>query len=418
MVQKVRKEAPTTQETDTGTETTPEPHHFTILQLKRELKKCQQVLIMDEELFSQKNHEMQILQNQIKALLQEKEEQLEFLKEAQETQRLQTEKMVEQQMLIDQLKLKLEKFTDVKDLDFPSAFEDRPAVVAFARRPYSVPLTKNLLHPLRLPSGTETQKVRYTSPTVFSLAQIMAEFRVRRQVILSKIEDQDKVLHCHLSDQSDEEEDNTGNEEKTSYKFYNSLLLCFFFQGEEVDSLQKIHIINMQKLKNSELKLAEAEHKIRELALNIKRKEELIKELVRTGKDAQSVSRQYSLKITKLEQEIEQAKRELAETQKQLQELDSKEMRETEKVMLQKECQKKMEAAKLKVQTLQKKQQDTKNLALLSNQSEREARELEQKVAQMKHQQSQIQKRLKKNNSAGTPQKLQVSKSILNLFEP
>ncbi|NWV62982.1 KIF27 protein, partial [Malurus elegans] len=144
--------------------------------------------------------------------------------------------------------------------------------------------------------------------------------------------------------------------------------------GEEVDSLQKIHIINMQKLKNSELKLAEAEHKIRELALNIKRKEELIKELVRTGKDAQSVSRQYSLKITKLEQEIEQAKRELAETQKQLQELDNKELRETEKVMLQKECQKKMEAAKLKVQ--------------------REARELEQKVAQMKHQQSQIQKRL------------------------
>lgn len=44
---------------------------------------------MDEELFSQKNHEVQMLQNQIKTLLQEKEEQQEFLKEAQETQRLQ-----------------------------------------------------------------------------------------------------------------------------------------------------------------------------------------------------------------------------------------------------------------------------------------------------------------------------------------
>ncbi|NXA95885.1 KIF27 protein, partial [Melanocharis versteri] len=145
--------------------------------------------------------------------------------------------------------------------------------------------------------------------------------------------------------------------------------------GEEIDSLQKIHVVNMQKLKNSELRLAEAERKIRELALNIRRKEELIEELVRTGKDDQSVSRQDSLKITKLEQEIEKAKRELAETQKQLQELDSKELRDIpEKVTLQKECQKKMEAAKLKVQ--------------------REARELEQKVAQMKHQQSQIQKRL------------------------
>ncbi|KAF4804776.1 kinesin-like protein KIF27 [Turdus rufiventris] len=334
--------------------------------------------------------------------------------------------MVEQQMLIVQLKLKLEKFTDVKALDFPSAYEDGPAVVAFARTPYSVPVTKNLLRPLHLPSGTEIQK-EYTSPPVLSLAQIMAEFYVRRQIILSKLEDRDKVLHHHLCDQSDEEEDNIGSEEKTSYKHalnrtwtQNHASLCFLpdikdmkcqvyksglsnksvlqtdtTTGEEIDSLQKIHVFNMQKLKNSELRLAEAEQKIRELALTIKRKEDLIKELVRTGKDAQSVSRQYSLKISKLEQEIEHAKRELAETQKQLQELDSKELRDIpEKIMLQKECQKKMEAAKLKVQTLQKKQQDTKNLASLSKQSEREAKELEQKVAQMKHQQSQIQKRL------------------------
>ncbi|XP_062369200.1 kinesin-like protein KIF27 [Cinclus cinclus] len=426
LVEKVRKEALTIQETDTGTETSPVPHHITILQLKRELKKCQQVLVMDEELFSQKNHEVQILQNQIKTLLQEKKELQEFLKKAQETQRLETEKMVEQQMLIDQLKLKLEKFTDVKALDFPSAYEDGPGVMAFARRPYSVPVTKNLVRPLHLPSGTKIQK-GYTSHPVLSLAQIMAEFHVRRQIVLSKLEDQDKVLHHHLCDQSDEEEDNTGSEEKTSYKHsmnrtwtQNHTSLCFLpdirdmkcqvdksglsnksalptdtTTGKEIDSLQKIHVFNMQKLKNSELRLAEAEQKIRELALTIKRKEDLIKELVRTGKDAQSVSRQYSLKISKLEQEMEQAKRELAETQKQLQELDSKELRDVpEKVMLQKECQKKMEAAKLKVQTLQKKQQDTKNLASLSKQSEREARELEQKVAQMKHQQSQIQKRL------------------------
>ncbi|XP_066425032.1 kinesin-like protein KIF27 [Molothrus aeneus] len=420
MVQKVRKEALTIQEADTGTETSPVPHHITILQLKRELKKCQQVLVMDEELFSQKNHEVQILQNQIKTLLQEKKQQQELLKEAQETQRLQIEKMVEQHIVIDQLKLKLEKFTDVKALDFPSSYEDGPAVMAFAKRGYGVPVTKNL------PSETEIQK-GYSRLPILSLAQIIAEFHIRRQIRLTKLEDQDKVLHCHPSDQSDEEEDNTGSEEKTSYKCsinqtwtQNHTSLCFLpdvsdmkcpvvkpgvsnksalqtdtTTGEEIDSLQKIHVFNMQKLKNSELRLAKAEQKIRELALNIKRKEELIKELLRTGKDAQSVSRQYSLKISILEQEIEQAKRELAETQKQLQELDSKELRDIpEKVMLQKECQKKMEAAKLKVQTLQKKQQDTKNLASLSNQSEREARELEQKVAQMKHQQSQMQKRL------------------------
>ncbi|KFV40188.1 Kinesin-like KIF27, partial [Gavia stellata] len=306
MVQEVRKEALTMQESDTGTGTNQEPHHITILQLKRELKKCQQALIMDEEVFSQKDHELQVLQNQIKTLLQENEEQLESLKKAQETHRLQNEKMVEQQMLIDQLKEKLEKFTEVKTSDLSSACGDGPAVVASARRPYSVPLTKNLLHSLHPPSGTDTRKV-YTSPAAFSVARVMAEFHARSQMILSNIEDQDKVLHCHLSDQSDEEEENTGHKKKTSFKHSinrtwtrKQASLCFlpdlsgmkcqvdksgFFNksalqtdtttGEEMDSLQKSHVFNMQKLKNSELRLTEAEQKMRELALNIKMKEEL-----------------------------------------------------------------------------------------------------------------------------------------------
>ncbi|NXK47595.1 KIF27 protein, partial [Chauna torquata] len=430
MVQEVRKEALTMQQIDTGTGTTQEPHHITILQLKRDLKKCQQALVMDEEVFSQKDHEVKILQNQIKTLIQENGEQLEILKKAQETHRLQNEKMVEQQILIDQLKEKLEKFTVVKTLDFSSAYRDGPAVVASARRPYSVPLTKSLLHSLHPPSGTETRKV-YTSPPAFSLARIMAGFRARSRMILSYIEDQDEVLHCHLSDQSDEEEESTDSKKKTSFKHSinrtwtrKQASLCFPFElsdmkcqvdksslsnksvlqtdtatGEEIDSLQKSHVFNLQKLKNSELRLTEAKQKMRELALNIKMKEELIKELVRTGKDAQSVSRQYTLKISKLEQESEQAKMELAETQKQLQELESKELRDIpEKAKLQKEFRKKMDAAKLKVQALQKKKQDTKSLASLSNQSEKRATELEQNVAQMKHQQNLLEKRLREES--------------------
>ncbi|XP_064356588.1 kinesin-like protein KIF27 isoform X2 [Dromaius novaehollandiae] len=427
MVQEVKKEALTVQRIDTGPGSNQEePHHITILQLKRELKKCQ-ALLTDEEVFSQKDHELKVLQDQIKTLIQENEEQQEALKEAQETNRSQNEKMVEQQILIDQLKEKLEKFTVTKISDFPSACGDEPAVAASARRPYSVPLTKSLLRSLQPPSGRETRKV-YTSPPAYSLARVMAGFRARSQTMLSYIEDQDEVLHCHLSDHSDEEEGNTESKKKSSFKrsinrtwtrkqaslcfplnlsdmkcqvdksgFYNkSALPTDTITGEEMDSLRKSHVFNIQKLKNAELRLTEAKQKMRELALNIKMKEELIKELIKTGKDAQSVSRQYSLKITKLEQESEQAKMELAETQKQLQELESKELRDiAEKAKLQKEFRKKMDAAKLKVQTLQKKKQDTKTLVSLSNQSERRATELEQNVAQMKHQQTQLQKRLR-----------------------
>ncbi|XP_069736257.1 kinesin-like protein KIF27 isoform X2 [Phaenicophaeus curvirostris] len=425
MVQDVRKEALTMGETDTETWTSQEPHHITILQLKRELNKCQAV-VTDEELLIQKDYELQILRNQIKTLLQKNEEQLKSLTEAQDTHRLQNEKMVEQQMLIDQLKEKIENFTDVKTCDFSNAYGNELAAVASARRPYSVPLTKSLLRSLHPPSGTETRKT-YMSPPAFSLARVMAEFRTRSQMMLSSIEDQDKVLHCHLSDQSDEEEEKTGSKKKTSFKRFanrtwtqkqaslcclpdlsdmkcpadesdlsnKSVLQTDTTTGEEIDILQKSHVVNMQKLRNSELRLTEAKQKLRELALSIKMKEELIKELVRTGKDAQSVSRQYSLKITKLEQESEQAKMELAETEKQLQELKCKELRDIpEKATLQKEFWKKIDTAKLKVQALQKKQQDTKNLASLSNQSERQASELEQNVAQMKRQQTQLQKRL------------------------
>lgn len=44
---------------------------------------------MDEEVFSQKDHELMILQNQIKALIRENKEHLRSLKKAVETQRLQ-----------------------------------------------------------------------------------------------------------------------------------------------------------------------------------------------------------------------------------------------------------------------------------------------------------------------------------------
>uniref|UniRef100_A0A8B9T957 Uncharacterized protein n=1 Tax=Anas platyrhynchos TaxID=8839 RepID=A0A8B9T957_ANAPL len=413
---------------------------------------------MDEEVFIQKDHELKILQNQIKTLIQENEEQLESLKKAEETHRLQNEKMVEQQILIDQLKEKLEKLMVVKTWDFSSACGDGPAVTASARRPYSVPLLKSMLHSLYPSSGTETGKV-YTSPPAFSLARMMAGFRARSQMILSYIEDQDEVLHCHLSDQSDEEKENTDSQKHSINQRWTRKQAspCFPFEqsdmkcqvdksslcdksvpqtdtatGEEIDCLQKSHVFNMQKLKNSELRLTEAKQKMRELALHIKMKEELIKELVRTvsgigekirhcagnaciaiiavekqesevdegkGKDAECVSRQYSLKITKPEQESEQAKMELAETEKQLQELENKELRELpEKAKLQKEFRKKMDAAKLKVQALQKKKQDTKNLASLSNQSDKRAIELEQNVAQMKHQQTLLEKRLREES--------------------
>ncbi|XP_068435791.1 kinesin-like protein kif7 [Clinocottus analis] len=149
----------------------------------------------------------------------------------------------------------------------------------------------------------------------------------------------------------------------------------------------------------SELGLLQAQQKIRELSVTIRMKEELIKELVKTGKDAQALNRQYSHKITGLEREAVQARQELQEAQRQLQDLErqEKEISSTDKTRAQ-ECRRKIAAAQSKVQVLSQRQRDTARLANLPAQSERRVTELERSVQNMRQQQEQLQKRLRQES--------------------
>ncbi|XP_053263998.1 kinesin-like protein KIF27 isoform X3 [Podarcis raffonei] len=421
------------------------PHHITILQLKRELKKYQQALATDAEVFSERELEIKVLQDRIQKLIKENQEYMELLKEAQETNRLQNDKMVEQQLIIDRLNDKLEKIT--KASASSGGCGDGPAGVISSKRPYSVPLTKRLVQSFNATVGLDSRKV-HTSPPTYSLNRVMAGFRTRSQIVLDHVEEQDEVLHCCFSDHSDEDERNAKNRKRTLFRrslnrtwtrkqappssthepkemqHNNSIsqneniLQMETDTGADIECIQKSQILNRQKLKNSELKLIAAKQKMSELALNIRMKEELIKELVKTGNDAQSVSKQYSLKVTQLEHEAEQAKMDLAETQKQLQELENKELRDiAEKARLQKEFRKKMDTAKLKVQDLQRKQQDTKKLASLSTQNEKRVTELEQNVSHMKNQQAQLQKRLQEESEKKKSLEAEIQRGQLQIKE-
>ncbi|XP_061670145.1 kinesin-like protein kif7 [Syngnathoides biaculeatus] len=149
----------------------------------------------------------------------------------------------------------------------------------------------------------------------------------------------------------------------------------------------------------SESELLQAQQKIRELSVTIRMKEELIKELVKTGKDAQSLNRQYSHKITALESEAVQARQEVHEAQRQLQELErqDREISGTDKTRAQ-ECRRKIAAAQSKVQVLSQRQRDTAHLANLPAQSERRVLELERSVHSMRQQQELLQKRLRQES--------------------
>uniref|UniRef100_A0A2K5XZ91 Kinesin family member 27 n=1 Tax=Mandrillus leucophaeus TaxID=9568 RepID=A0A2K5XZ91_MANLE len=305
MIQEVRKAVVTSFRGIGGTASLEEgPEHVTVLQLKRELKKCQCALAADEVVFNQKELEVKELKNQVQMMVQENKGHAVSLKEAQKVNRLQV----------------------------------------------------------------------HTSPPVYSLDRIFAGFRTRSQMLLGHIEEQDEVLHCQFSDNSDDEESEGQEKSGTRCRSRSwiqkpdsvcSLVELNDTQDEtqksnlenedlKIDYLQESQELNLQKLKNSERILTEAKQKMRELTINIKMKEDLIKELIKTGNDAKSVSKQYSLKVTKLEHDAEQAKVELTETQKQLQELENKDLSDVAmKVKLQKEFRKKMDAAKLRVQELQ-----------------------------------------------------------------
>uniref|UniRef100_A0A8C8FEV2 Kinesin motor domain-containing protein n=1 Tax=Oncorhynchus tshawytscha TaxID=74940 RepID=A0A8C8FEV2_ONCTS len=147
----------------------------------------------------------------------------------------------------------------------------------------------------------------------------------------------------------------------------------------------------------SEWGLLQAQQKIRELSVTIRMKEELIRELVKTGKDAQALNRQYTRKISALEGEAEQARQEVQEAQRQLQDLEKHEKETsgvTDRTRAQ-ECRRKIAAAQNKVQVLSQRQRDTARLALLSAQSERRVLELERSVQGMRQQQEQLQRRLR-----------------------
>ncbi|KAM9183708.1 kinesin-like protein KIF7 [Dugong dugon] len=160
----------------------------------------------------------------------------------------------------------------------------------------------------------------------------------------------------------------------------------------------------------SEWRLAQAQQKIRELAINIRMKEELIGELVRTGKAAQALNRQHSQRIRELEQEAERVRAELSEGQRQLQELEGRELQDAGERSRLQEFRKRVAAAQSHVQVLKEKKQATERLVSLSAQSEKRLQELERNVQLMRQQQGQLQRRLREETEQKRRLEMEMNK--------
>lgn len=88
-----------------------------------------------------------------------------------------------------------------------------------------------------------------------------------------------------------------------------------------------------------------------------RQKEELIKELAKSDREAKDTKKQYSEKIKSMKQELEKAKKELEESKKTLEEYESKTNHEVaEKQKVETEYKKKLQAVEAKFQALKRKQ--------------------------------------------------------------
>ncbi|XP_063957328.1 kinesin-like protein KIF27 [Lytechinus pictus] len=392
-----------------------------IWELESKLKQALADLASDEQIFADKRRENEDLLARLQDMESERDRCSNELERALDNVHRLEGALIEQQTKITELQSQLgHESVGGGVFELP---------LATSRRAMSVPP-----HAMRTKSAsgsnTARDKVRpesrrlHTSPPLFSLERIVQGFRARSQLLIRQLEDNDAVLQENLTDSSGPEDSDTENkalgqtwskEERggstassarqrrrthiMNNKATNGTMVKpragQDIPAEAVDLRSSVEA-GQERVKASQRNMQESHQKLRDLTLNIRLKEELIRELAKTSKDSEAANKKYSNKIKQLEKDAQKARQELVEARRHLHDLGSKgEMETKEKNKLEDEYQKKMEKAHSKVKELMKKQQESERVLKLQTQREKKIEDLEINVGRMKQHQELLQARLR-----------------------
>lgn len=384
-----------------------------IEQLRKELNKYKEDLSSDEEIFAEKTKEIESLKDHVLELEEEKASLNNQLQETLIRLKKHENQLFQQQLQLNQLLLN----------------QDREgAMVLPSPRVQTAPLVQG--------SGSGNNREVHSSPPVFIVDRIIQDFRARSQLLVSQHEEEDEVV-CTLSDTSESEDEadeepsrqlgRTWNikrdgpkmrqipalrkQEKTTRHSKTKVsskevveakdkgLKPDMVDRSEVEALRSSTQVMGKEVKQTELRLHSAQQKLRDLNINIRQKEELIKELSKSDKEAKETKKQFSEKIKSMKQELEKAKREVEDSRATLEEYETKanyEVAEKQKVEL--EYKKKMQTMEAKLQALKRKQKDNEKIGALHEEREKKVQELEIHIDRMRNQQDQLQKKLKEES--------------------
>ncbi|XP_041642709.1 kinesin-like protein KIF27 [Cheilinus undulatus] len=167
-----------------------QPQNVLVNTLHKELGKCKEALTIEEQLLKQKDAELRQVQKEVEKLLKENKSQLQALEEEKERSRIQTEQLVDQQILIDRLRNDLMAF---RSPGVPGASGN------MGRRPHSVPLIGHSW-------AHGTPRRIHSSPPAYSLERVLAAFKMRGHLLLAEIEEKDEV-YCPFIKQQAERKD-------------------------------------------------------------------------------------------------------------------------------------------------------------------------------------------------------------------
>ncbi|KFR02608.1 Kinesin-like KIF7, partial [Nipponia nippon] len=394
------------------------------------LAKAQVTVNTEKGCESIKDEQVAKLQRQVERLEEENRDFLAALEDAMEQYKLQSDKLQEQQDKISELHVRLEMA--MPNLCVPELLENLHLVTA-SQRPHTAPLDAAPSHglsgaPSRLLPAEQSgralcRKEEDLAGWHLNHAQCPTSNPEIKATVPRRELSQDSEKLAELSSGEEEEEweqKRSLSQRRNGIQSWSKKEICKLSEelsGGNAPSIQEeqLELLKGKRReclpgKDSEWRLVQAQQKIRELAINIRMKEELITELIKTGKDAQALNRQYCQKISELEQEAEQVRAELSDSQKQLQELESKEPWDPgEKRKLQ-EYRTRVAAAQSKARVLCKKKQATERLVSLSAQSEKRVQELERNIQLMRRQQGQLQRRLREESEQKRRLETEVNK--------
>ncbi|XP_026176484.1 kinesin-like protein KIF27 isoform X2 [Mastacembelus armatus] len=283
-----------------------QPNYIIILKLREELKKCQEALDIQEQLLEEKDAELRQVQKEVEKLLQERKTHLHALEEEKQRIRIQTEQLVDQQILVNRLRSDLMTFRGATS----GAVLESGASGNSGKRPYSVPL-------IRHSCGEGPPRKIHSSPPAYSLERVMAAFKMRGHLLLAEIEEKDEV-YCPFIKQQGERKDKDQEKEvdddtvgrngfrrslnRTWTNRQKKLVLKekkmtpdqisnrnpLLWRSEGFTGTKENHTKHSQ-LRKARLRTSVTQRMIQELSVNMRIKEQLIKELDKTEKETQAV---------------------------------------------------------------------------------------------------------------------------------